>query len=316
MVLVGWSAVGGGTVGGIAKSLEYAYVKPSSLREAVSELASRGPTARLIAGGTDLILMIQDGLAAPECVIDVRSVPELRRLDFDAEHGLTVGAAVTLRAIETSLLVRRLYPQLAQSAAEIGSVQIRNLGTVGGNLCNAMPSADLAPTLITLGASARVVGPRGERCLPVEHLFAGPRRSVLVPDEVLADLSIPAPEPRSGGVYLKMANRPTMDITFVGVAVTVVLSPSGRAVDAPIQSARIALASVAPTPIRARAAEGLLAGRSPDQATLEECGLAAAEAASPITDFRATADYRREMVAVLTRRAVAISVDRARATDE
>lgn len=300
-------------MGVVARSPEYAYVKPSALREAVSELAARGPAARLIAGGTDLILMIQDGLVAPEYVIDVRSIPELRRLAFDAHRGLTVGGAVTLRALETSPLVRRLYPQLAQSAAEIGSVQIRNLGTVGGNLCTAMPSADLAPTLITLGAAARIVGPAGERVLPVEQLFAGPRRSALAPDEVLADISIPPPAGRSGGVYLKMANRPTMDITFVGVAVTVALSSHGSAADAPIRSARIALASVAPTPIRARAAEEVLVGRSPDPAALEKCGRAAAEACQPISDFRATADYRREMVAVLTRRAVAIAVERARA---
>ncbi len=314
MVAVGERAAGGGTVV-VARSLEFAYVKPSTVQEAVSELVARGPAARLIAGGTDLILMIQDGLVSPEYVIDLRSIPELRRLAFDADRGLAIGAAVTLRALETSPLTCRHYPQLSESASEIGSVQIRSLGTIGGNLCTAMPSADLAPTLITLGATARSVGPAGERVLPVEDLFAGPRRSVLAIDEVLATLSIPPQAPRSGGVYVKMANRPTMDITFVGVAATVTLSESETAADAPVQSARIALASVAPTPIRARAAEELLVGRSPDSALLEACGLAAAECCQPITDFRATADYRREMVAVLTRRALAKAVERARAAE-
>jgi len=292
---------------------EFTYLRPSTLHEAVSELAARGPAATLIGGGTDLMLMIQDGTVAPEYVIDVRSISELRRLDYAPDGGLTVGAAVTLRALETSPIVRRLYPQLAQSAAEIGSVQIRGLGTVGGNLCTSMPSADLAPSLITLGASARIVGPGGERVLPVEQFFAGPRRPALAPYEVLVDLSIPPPAPRSGGVYLKMANRPTMDITFVGVAATIALSTSGPAADAPIQSARIALASVAPTPIRAREAEELLEGRSLDPSLLEECGRAAVNACQPISDFRATAGYRLEMVAVLTKRAIAIAVERARA---
>lgn len=291
---------------------EFTFVKPSTLDEAIEALAARGPAARLIGGGTDLMLLIRDGTVAPEYVIDVRSISELRRLDYAADSGLALGAAVTLRSLETSPMVRRLYPHLAQSAAEIGSVQIRNLGTVGGNLCTSMPSADLAPALITLGASARIVGRGGERVVPLERFFAGPRRSVLAPDEVLVDLSIPPPAPRGGGVYLKMANRPTMDITFVGVAATIALSPSGTAADAPIQTARIALAAVAPTPIRAYEAEALLGGRSLDSALLEECGRLAAAACQPISDARATADYRREMVAVLTKRAIAIAVERAR----
>jgi aerobic carbon-monoxide dehydrogenase medium subunit len=293
---------------------EFTYIRPSTIQEAISALAARGSSARLIAGGTDLMLLLRDGTIAPEFVIDLHAISELRRLEQSPAGGLTVGAAVTLRSLETSPTVRRFYPLLSESAGEIGSVQVRNLGTVGGNLCTAMPSADLAPALMTLGASIRIVGGRGERVVPVERFFAGPRQSVLDPGEVLVDVSIPPPAPRSGGVYLKMANRPTMDITFVGVAATVALSVGSGAAGARIETARIALAAVAPTPIRAYAAEDLLAGRSPDPSTLETCAAAAADACQPISDARATAAYRREMVAVLTKRAVAIAVERAKAS--
>jgi carbon-monoxide dehydrogenase medium subunit len=291
---------------------ELTYIRVSTVEEAIRELGARGPAARLIGGGTDLLLMVRAGEVAPKFVLDVRSIPELLRLDYSADAGLTLGAAVSLRTLERSPIVRQRYAQLAQAAAEIGSVQVRTLGTVGGNLCSAMPSADLAPALISLDATARIAGPAGERSLTVEGLIAGPRRTVLGPTEVLVDLAVPPPASRSGGVYLKMANRPTMDITFVGVAAAVTLSPGEPIAEAPIQSARIALASGAPTPIRAREADAVLERHEPDPALLDSCGRAAAAACQPISDFRASADYRREMVAVLTRRAVEIAVARAR----
>lgn len=291
---------------------EFEYAQPATLDEAVALLRDLGPRAKLLAGGTDLILLMQAGVLSPDYLIDVRQIPELTVLDYDDAAGLTLGAAVTLRRIETSPLLRAKYPHLASSAGEIGSVQVRNLGTAGGNVCNATPSADTAPALITLGARAHIVGPRGERTVPLEEFFTGPRRTVLAPDELLVDLRVPPPAPRSSGAYVKLANRPAMDVAFVGVAATIELAPGGGA----IQSAKIALGAVAPTPIRAPKAEELLRGRQPDPELLEAAGRAAAEASRPISDVRASAEYRREMVAVLTRRAVREAWERAAASGD
>lgn len=282
------------------------YIAPATLGEAIAALVSGGPVARIIAGGTDLSLLIQTDAVALDCVIDVRAISELQHLDYDAESGLVLGAAVTLRAVETSPVVLAHYPHLARSAAEIGSVQIRNLGTVGGNICTAAPSADLAPALITLGARARVAGPRGERVVPIDEFFTGPRRTDLAPDEVLVDIRIPPPAPRGAGVYLKLANRPAMDTTFVGVAAFVESSD-----DVYIQTARIALGAVAPTPLRAREAEEILAGQRVSAELLGAASRAAAAACRPISDARGSAEYRREMVAVLTRDAIAAAFEHA-----
>ena len=288
---------------------DFEYLEPSTLAEAIAHLNAHGPRTQLLAGGTDLLLQMQAGGIATSFVVDVRRIPELQVLEYDEARGLTLGAAVTLRTVETSSVVRRHYPHLASSAAEIGSLQIRNLGTVGGNVCNAAPSADLPPALLTLGASARLAGPWGDRIVPLDRFFAGPRQTVLQPDELLVSLQIPAPAARTGGAYLKLKVRTALDIAMVGVAATVRLV-SG---DGVVEWARIALGAVAPTPLRVPDAEALLAGQALDPSLLEEVGRAAAAACRPISDLRASADYRREMVSVLTRRAVRQAVERAKA---
>ncbi len=279
---------------------EFEYLDPPTLGEAIAHLAIHGAETQLLAGGTDLLLLMQADAANADYVVDVRRIPELQALEYDEAKGLTLGAAVTLRAVETSPLVGRLYPHLASSAAEIGSVQVRNLGTVGGNVCNAAPSADMAPALLTLEATARVAGSRGERVVPLDAFFVGPRRTVLQPDEILVSLEVPPPAARSGGAYLKLKVRPALDIAMVGVAATVRLAPG----DSIIQRARIALGAVAPTPLRVPEAEALLEGQALTADLLAEVGRVAAAASRPISDVRASAEYRREMVAVLTRRAV------------
>jgi CO/xanthine dehydrogenase FAD-binding subunit len=289
---------------------EFEYLDPPTLGEAIAHLAAHGPKTQRLAGGTDLLLAIQAEAVSPDFVLDVRRIPELQVLEYDEARGLILGAAVTLRTVETSPVVRSRYPHLASSAAEIGSVQVRNLGTVGGNVCNAAPSADTAPALLTLEATARLAGPRGERTVPLDRFFTGPRQTVMQPDELLVSLQIPAPASRTGGTYLKLKVRSALDIAIVGVAATVKLAPG----DGVVQWARIALGAVAPTPLRIPGAEALLAGQALEPRLLEEVGRAAAAACRPISDLRASAEYRREMVAVLTRRAVLQAVEMARET--
>ncbi len=279
---------------------EFEYLDPPTLEEAIDHLAAHGAESRLLAGGTDLLLLMQAEAATADFVLDVRRIPELQALEYDEVKGLTLGAAVTLRTVETSPVVRRRYPHLASSAAEIGSIQVRNLGTVGGNVCNAAPSADTAPALLTLDAMARIVGRRGERVVPLGQVFVGPRQTVLQPDEILVSLQVPPTTAPTGAAYLKLKVRPALDIAMVGVAATARLAPG----DSVVQRARIALGAVAPTPVRVPEAEALLEGQAVTADLLEEVGRAAAEACRPISDIRASAEYRREMVAVLTRRAV------------
>lgn len=288
---------------------DFTYHAPASLPEALALLAEHRGKTKVLAGGTDLMLQLQDGLWAPEHVVDVRKIPELNALTFNRPDGLTIGAATSVRRIETSPIVRAEYPQLASAASEIGSVQIRNLASLGGNICTATPSADGVPALISLAATARIASVRGERLVDLESVFTGVRKTVLEPDELLIDLRIPGPPALTSGAYFKLATRPQMDLAIVGVATTLTLNP-----DATIQRVTICLGAVAPTPVRAREAEELLIGNPLSESRLAQAGAAAARAARPISDIRASADYRREQCDILTRRVVRLAVERALAT--
>ncbi len=287
---------------------DFTYLAPSTVAEALGLLAEHQGKAKVLAGGTDLMLQLQDGLFTPDFVIDVRRIPELNTLEFDAQAGLTLGAATALRRIETSQVVLDKYPHLATGAREIGSIQIRNLGSVGGNICTATPSADIIPSLVSLEAVARIASVRGERAVPLESFFTGVRKTVLGPDELLVDLKIPAPAPRTSGVYIKLYTRPAMDLAMVGVAATITLGPG----DSVIRRATVCLGAVAPTPIRVREAEQLLEGQAVTDALLAQAGQAAARAARPISDVRASAEYRREQCDLMTRRAIRQAVERAK----
>jgi carbon-monoxide dehydrogenase medium subunit len=279
---------------------EFDYSAPRSLDEATALLKQHGANARPMAGGTDLILMMTDRAVSPAVVVDVTHIPELTVFEWGADGSLTMGAATPFRTLETSDRVRRTFPGLAEAASEVGSWQIRNLGTVGGNLCTASPSAEIAPILYVLDAQVRVTGPRGERKLPIQQFITGVRRTALEPDELLVDVRVPAPGQRAASHYIKLKERQKMDIAFVGVAAAVDLETG----DGVVREASIALGAVAPTPIRASKAEATLRGQRLTDAVLDEVGREAAEAARPISDVRASADYRTEMVNVLTKRAV------------
>ncbi|MGH7357073.1 MAG: FAD binding domain-containing protein [Candidatus Rokuibacteriota bacterium] len=278
---------------------------PGSVKECLRVLAERGPEAKVIAGGTDLVPQMKNGVLKPRCVVDLSGIADLRLLRLDG--GLRIGASVTARALELDPGVRSHYASVADSAALVGSVQIRNLATVGGNMCNAAPSADMAPPLLALGAEAVIAGPRGDRRVLVEKFFTGVHGIVLGADELLVEFVVPAPGPRSGGSYLRHTPRRELDIAVVGVASQISLS------DGVCRKVRIALAAVAPTPVRATAAEQVLEGQPPTPELIERAANLAVEAAKPISDQRGSADFRRHLVRVLTRRTLAIALERARA---
>ena len=278
---------------------------PRSIEDCLKLLAERGPEAKLVAGGTDLLPQMKNGLIKPAAVIDLSGVADLRVLRREDGAGLRVGASVAAREIELDPYTRSAYPALAESGALVGSVQIRNLATVGGNLCNAAPSADMAPPLMALEAEAIIAGPRGRRRVPMADFFTGVRRTVLAPDELLVELIVPAPGPHSGGQYLRHTPRRELDIAVVGVASQVTLS------DGVCRKARIALAAVAPTPIRATAAEQALEGQPLTPQQIARAAQLAVEAARPISDQRGSADFRRHLVGVLTRRTLTTALERA-----
>ena len=278
---------------------------PRSIEDCLKLLAERGPEAKLVAGGTDLLPQMKNGLIKPAAVIDLSGVADLRVLRREDGAGLRVGASVAAREIELDPYTRSTYPALAESGALVGSVQIRNLATVGGNLCNAAPSADMAPPLMALDAEAIIAGPRGRRRVPMADFFTGVRRTVLAPDELLVELIVPAPGPRSGGQYLRHTPRRELDIAVVGVASQITLS------DGVCRKARIALAAVAPTPIRATAAERALEGQPLTAQQIARAAQLAVEAARPISDQRGSADFRRHLVGVLTRRTLTTALERA-----
>jgi carbon-monoxide dehydrogenase medium subunit len=284
----------------------FEYVAPASLQEALEVLARHGEKARPLARGTDLFLRLARGGWAPEVVVDLKAVPGLDGIRDDPAHGLRLGALARHADVAAHPAVRARYPALAQGAGGVGGPQMRNRGTVGGNLCNASPAADTAAPLLALEARVRLVSPRGERTLPLAEFFTGPGQTVLTPGELLAEVLVPPPAPRSGGDYQRRT-RTAMDIALVGVAAAVTLD-GGIA----CREVRIALAAVAPTPLRAPAAEAVLRGQEATPERIVEAARAAAAAARPIDDVRASAAYRRAMVEVLTRRALANALALAR----
>ncbi len=289
--------------------VRFEYIEAQSLGEATAFLEEHGAQAAALAGGTDLLLRLKRRLFRPRYVVNIKAIPGLNHLASQDGQGLRLGALTTIRTLETSPLVRGQYSMLAQAAGTVGSVQVRNLATVGGNLCNAAPSADTAPALIALGATATMVGPRGERSLPLADFFTGPGTTALGNGELLTELQLPPPPPHSAGVYLKLSPRRAMDIAVVGVAARVALE--GR--QGPCRDCRIVLGAVAPTPLRALEAEAILRGREITPELAQRAAQETAAASRPITDVRGSAEYRREMVAVLTRRAIMAALEQAQA---
>lgn len=278
---------------------------PESVEACVSILAEKGANAKVVAGGTDLVPQMKNALVKPAWVVDLSGVRELKVLEQNEDGALRIGASVTARALELAPAVRERFAALAEGAGLVGSLQVRNLATLGGNLCNAAPSADMAPPLLALDASAVIAGPKGRRTVPLAEFFLGVRRTVIEPGEMLVELIVPAPGPHSGGNYRRHTPRRELDIAVVGVASQLTLSGGV------CTSARIALASVAPTPVRGTAAEQLLQGQAVTPELIERAAELAVGAAKPISDQRGSAEYRRHLVRVLTRRTLTTALERA-----
>ena len=285
------------------------YVRPESLEEAVNLLADAGGKARAMAGGTDLIVLLRtnaERVGSPDLVVDVKCIPELDELSYDDASGLTIGAAVECYRIYSDEGIAAYYPGLVDAASLIGGIQIQGRASIGGNLCNATPSADTIPALIAMGATANVTGPNGCRQVAVEDFCTGPSKTVLASDELLVSISIPAAKANQGARYIRFIPRNEMDIAVAGAGVSVEIE------DGAFTSARVALASVAPTPLFVQEAGDSLAGKPVNDESIAEAARLASAAAKPITDMRGTAEYRTHLCEVLTRRALNTAVERAK----
>jgi aerobic carbon-monoxide dehydrogenase medium subunit len=277
----------------------FEYFEPKTLDDAVSLLRLYAGKADVLAGGTDLLVEIKEHVRAPDYVVNIKKIADVDHLRFDAREGLRFGALVTAREIEISPVVREKYPALSQAASEIGSIQIRNRATVAGNICRASPSADTLPPMIADGANVRIYGPAGERIVVLEEFFKGAGKTILRPDEIVTEVGMPAPPPHTGSAYIKHGRRKAMELATVGVAVSLTLERKlCRAI-------RIVLGAVAPTPIRARQAEAVLLDQPLDEHLLDMAAQAAMNESRPLSNVRGSAQYRRAMVGVLTKRAIA-----------
>jgi len=273
------------------------YAAPQTVDDAL-QLAAQNAGALPLAGGTDLLVQMRAGRKTPPFVIDIKRIPELNELKFNEATGLTLGAATPCYLIAKHADVRKYYPALAEVASMIGGTQIQGRASIGGNLCNAAPSADSIPLLIAMIAQCVIAGPSGRRTVAVENFCTAPGQSILGTNEILVSLQIPTPAPNSGACYLRFIPRNEMDIAVVGVGVSITIDAGV------IQAARVALASVAPTPLFVPEAGQSLIGKAPSDEAFTAAAAIARDAAKPISDMRGTAKYRSHLCEVLTRRAL------------
>ena len=265
---------------------EFDYLTPKTIDEALSLLSLHQGKAKLTSGGTDLIPQLKGRLVKlPQYIIDLKGISGLDSINYDKAKGLTIGALATIKTVIDSTIVRDKFNVLRQAAENMASPQIRNRGTIAGNICNAVPSADSAPALLILEARLKLIGPKGERMVDIGDFFTGPNQTAL-DGEILVEIQISTPPPKNKGVYLKLSPRKAMDLAIVGVAVLVV-PDNGK-----FQNVRIALESVAPTPLRAKKAESILEEQAFDDKLIEKAAQLAASEAKPINDHRASAEYR------------------------
>lgn len=279
------------------RAFEFVAARDSS--HAVALLAEHAPSAKVLAGGTDLLADLKFSSHVPGVIVDISRAEDLKVLAI-TDEGLSIGALVTHTEIMRSPIIRGMFPALVDAAHTIGAVQTRNLGTLGGNLVTGVPSMDSGPTLIALDALVTVVGPSGRRRMPLTEFFVGPRKTILKPDELLAEIVIPKQNLGKPAHFLKFGLRKGQALALVNVAASLWVDWDKHVFVAP----RIALGAVAPTVIRAPKAEAYLEGRTIAPEAMAEAGRIAVEDAKPISDFRASAEYRRDLIAVLSKRAL------------
>ena len=281
------------------------YEAPRTVEDAVALLAAAPEGARVLAGGTDLLVRLKSGRTEPALVVDIKRIPELRQITPE-DGGWRIGAAVPCAELGEHDALRRDWPGVVEAAELIGSTQIQSRATIAGNLCNASPAADSVPALFAAGASVRIAGPYGTRDVPVEEVPTGPGTTSLRPGEFVASIFLPPRPPHAADAYLRFIPRTEMDIAVVGAGVNLVLDETGTCTEA-----RVALGAVAPTVILAPEAAAALVGTKIDDEALAALARACSAAARPIDDMRGTAEFRREVVGVMARRAAAIARDRA-----
>jgi carbon-monoxide dehydrogenase medium subunit len=287
---------------------EIDYAAPRTVSEAVALLNGKGDRARVLAGGTDLIVQLREHRRDLDLVVDVKHIPEVNELRLDLKQGMTIGAAVPCYRIYEDHDTSRVYPGMIDAVALIGGIQIQSRASVGGNLCNASPAADTIPALIAHQAVCLIAGPKGRREVPVENFCTGPGRTVLARGELLLSLRLPPPAHPFGAAYLRFIPRNEMDIAVAGVGVSLTLDPSRSR----CTGARIALAAVAPTPLLVPDAGKALVDGALSEGLIEKAATVAQKAARPISDMRGEADYRRHLVKVLVKRALHQAIGRAK----
>ena len=287
----------------------FEFVAPTSVDEAISALAAGGETARPLSGGTDLIAQLQEGRLALDTIVDLKRIPELMAISVSGD-GLTLGASVACHSINANQAIRDAYPALIDSTHLIGGTQIQGRASLGGNLCNSSPAADSIPNLIAHNVTCHIASPNGRRTVAVEDFCTGPGRNVLENGEFLVSLEFPTPPANFGAAYLRFIPRNEMDIAVVGAGASVVLSDDKST----IQSARVSLGAVAPTPLFVQEAGDALAGQPVSEETLAKAAELAKAAARPINDMRGTIAQRTHLSGVLTQRTLRIAIDRARGT--
>jgi carbon-monoxide dehydrogenase medium subunit len=279
--------------------ISFEYRTPKNLKEVHAALQEFGPEAKLIAGGTALVILMKQRLVRPSCLVSLRSVRGFNGIELK-DGGLSIGGLATHRAVEGSSLVRRRFPMLAETYHHVATIRVRNMATVGGGLAHADPNQDPPPALIALGATVKAVSANGSRALPLDSFFTDYYETVLNPDEIITELFIPKLAPNTGAAYLKFLPRTADDYATVSAAAVLTLDKNLKT----ITDARIALGSVGTTPIRATAAEEVLRGQPVKAEAFAEAGEKAKEAVDPISDFRGSAGYKKDMAAVFVRRAL------------
>jgi len=281
--------------------MRFEYLEPESIEEALTILSRYQGESKIIAGGTDLMLQVRNKAVRPEYVVDITRIPGLDYITFDDQQGVRLGALTTIRALETSVELQRKYPIISQAASQLGSIAIRNVATVGGNLCNALPSAETSQALLALSAQVKIVGPGGERTVPLEDFFIGVGETLLHPDEILLEIIVPELAPHTYGIYIKHSPRGPIDLAIVNVTVLMTMEPDHKV----CRDAKIVLGAVSPTPKRAGKAENVLKGKRVDGALMDRAAQVASDEAHPrYGSIRGSFEYKKEMVRVLTRRAM------------
>ena len=286
---------------------DLSYAAPDNVEAAVALLAEAGGGARVLAGGTDVLVLLHGEIIEPELIVDIKNIPELRSIAKE-NGGWRVGAAVPGMELVDHEEFAADWPGVIEGVALIGSIQIQGRASMGGNLCNASPAADSVPPLIAAGAICNIAGPNGQRTAPVEDIITGPGQTSLAVGEIVVSFSFPARPPHSGDCYLRLTPRTEMDIAIVGAGVNLTLDDSGTCT-----AARVSLGAVAPTPLLVADAAAALIGSKVDDAALADMAGAASAACDPIDDKRGTIEYRVKTAAVIARRAVETALQRAQA---